>query len=58
VIVNLHRDLVARMAEEDDGLAYASDYDENGKPRNSTDAGTRRCGWLGSARGRRTRQPG
>lgn len=46
-ITNLHGDLVAGVAEAGTGLAYTSEYDEYGQPRNSADAGTRRYGWLG-----------
>jgi RHS repeat-associated protein len=48
-IVNLHGDLVAGMSDSGTGLAYTSEYDESGKPRNPADAGTRRYGWVGAA---------
>jgi RHS repeat-associated protein len=48
-IVNLHGDLVAGMSDSGTGLAYTSEYDESGKPRNPADAGARRYGWVGAA---------
>lgn len=49
MISSLHGDLVAGIAEGAVGLTYTGEYDESGKPRNASDAGTRRYGWLGSA---------
>ncbi|MBO4207551.1 RHS repeat-associated core domain-containing protein [Micromonospora echinofusca] len=37
------------MAESCPGLAYTSEQDELGQPRNTADVGARRYGWLGSA---------
>ncbi|WP_431934075.1 RHS repeat-associated core domain-containing protein [Micromonospora sp. RP3T] len=57
VITNLHGDHVAGLAGSGTGLAYTSEYDESGRPRNAADAGTRRYGWLG-AQGRAADNPG
>ncbi|WP_067503824.1 RHS repeat-associated core domain-containing protein [Actinoplanes sp. TFC3] len=46
-ITNLHGDVVAGMAGSSQGLAYTSDYTEDGQPR-TPGAETHRYGWLGS----------
>ncbi|MFI7577070.1 RHS repeat-associated core domain-containing protein [Micromonospora sp. NPDC049497] len=48
VITNLHGDHVAGMTESAFGLAYTSEQNESGQPRNTVDVGSRRYGWLGS----------
>jgi RHS repeat-associated protein len=48
MLANLHGDIIAGMPEVGVGLAYTSEYSENGLPRNSADAGNRRYGWLGA----------
>ncbi|WP_433531533.1 RHS repeat-associated core domain-containing protein [Micromonospora sp. CA-263727] len=49
-LTNLHGDFVAGMTETEPGLAYTSEQAEYGQPRDADDAGSRRYGWLGSAR--------
>lgn len=48
-VVNLHGDVVAGITPGVLGLAYTSEQNEYGQPRNSSDIGTRRYGWLGAA---------
>lgn len=48
-VSNLHGDLVAGLSTTGFGLAYTSEQMEYGQPRNGTDAGSRRYGWLGAA---------
>jgi RHS repeat-associated protein len=49
LIANQQGTFVAGMAAGSTGLTYTSEYTENGLPRNSADAGSRRYGWLGTA---------
>jgi RHS repeat-associated protein len=49
LIVNLHGDFVAGMSDTGVGVAYTSEQNEYGQPRNAADAGSRRYGWLGAA---------
>jgi RHS repeat-associated protein len=46
---NIHGDIIAGMVGTTPGLAFSGDYGEYGQPRNPTDVGTRRYGWLGAA---------
>ena len=48
-ISNPRGDFVAGVAETGVGLTYTSEYTESGQPRNSSDAGTRRYGWMGQS---------
>ncbi|OON32074.1 hypothetical protein BSA16_07790 [Micromonospora sp. Rc5] len=45
-ILNLHGDNVAGVAETEGGLTYTSEQTEYGQPRDLSDVGTRRYGWL------------
>lgn len=49
-ITNIHGDFVAGITSGTPGLAYSTEQTEYGQPRNTSDIGTRRYGWLGSLR--------
>jgi RHS repeat-associated protein len=56
-IINLHGDCVATVHDGDTILSTTGESTEYGVPRNVTDVGSRRYGWLG-AQGRTADEPG
>lgn len=47
-VVNLHGDLVAAIRPDDEGLSRTNEAGEYGTPRNNSDVGAQRYGWLGA----------